>query len=259
MDIGSTRILVVDDEHTIADTLTAILASAGFDVRAVYNGNDAIAVAKEFRPDVLLADHSMPGISGLEAAREIKQLLPGCRVIMLSGQPLASEFAPYHTKGFNFLLLSKPMHPEELLQNIGAYDDVAKHPTHRPRVLNVDDIEEHRYSISRVLARAGFEVSDAATGTEAIRKAIEFKPELVLLDIHLPDVNGYNVCKALKENPETAQIAVVHITASDKSVEAALHSAVVGADEYLTHPIVPNRLIHQLRELLQLRYLERDT
>jgi DNA-binding response OmpR family regulator len=101
-------------------------------------------------------------------------------------------------------------------------------------------------------------VSEAATGKEAIHEAIKSQPELILLDIHLPDFSGYDVCKVLKEAPETAGITVVHITASDKSVEAALQSARVGADEYLTHPIVPTRLIHRIRELLQLRYLHQN-
>jgi CheY-like chemotaxis protein len=197
-----------------------------------------------------------PGIDGLEAAAEIKQTFPCCRVVMLSGQPLREPFAPYETKGFNFLLLSKPMHPKELLERIGTETDVATESNLMPRILNVDDVEEHRYSMSRLLARAGFEVSEAASGTDAIRQALETQPELILLDIHLPDLSGYDVCKALRETPETSQISVVHITACDKSPEAALKSANAGADEYLTYPIVPQRVIHRIRELLQLRYLK---
>jgi CheY-like chemotaxis protein len=252
------RVLVLDDERVIADTLATILGLGGYETRPVYSGKDAIAVANDFRPDILLADHAMPGISGLEAAKEIQKTFPGCRVVMLSGQPLVDEYEPYRTKGFNFLLVSKPVHPDVLLNQLKAEDVLVEGATSHPRILNVDDIEQHRYSISRVLARAGFEVSEAATGKEAIHEAIKSQPELILLDIHLPDFSGYDVCKVLKEAPETAGITVVHITASDKSVEAALQSARVGADEYLTHPIVPTRLIHRIRELLQLRYLHQD-
>jgi DNA-binding response OmpR family regulator len=120
----------------------------------------------------------------------------------------------------------------------------------------VDDSEEHRYSISRLLARAGFEVLEAANGTEAVRQAIEMKPELVLLDIRLPDMDGCDVCKALKENPETATISVVHITAAGRDPEAAIRSAEAGANEYVPHPIAPKLLVHRIRELIQLRYLQ---
>jgi CheY-like chemotaxis protein len=253
---GSMRILVVDDERTIADTLAVILRHAGYETEAVYSGEQAVARSQSFRPDVVIADYSMPpGMTGLEAVVKIKKSLPGTRVLMLSGQAIGPDYEPYRLKGYNFLLLSKPLHPEQLIKNVKDADTSATESV-RPRILNVDDVEEHRYSISRLLARAGFEVSEAGTGAEALRQAIEEQPELVLLDIHLPDITGYDVCNKLKESPQTAQIAVVHITASDASPQAAAHSANVGADEFLTHPIVPSRLIHRIRELLQQRYLE---
>jgi CheY-like chemotaxis protein len=254
-----TRVLIVDDQKNIADTLAAIFRISGYETKAVYSGEDAISIAETFRPDIVITDYAMPpGINGIEAAITIKNHLPGCRVIMLSGQLLGEDFEPYQAKGYNFVLLQKPMHPKQLLDTVSKEGQLGEGITaDNPRILNVDDVEAHRYSISRLLARAGFVVTDAATGAEAIRQAIEDQPELVLLDIHLPDATGYDVCEKLKQSPETANIAVVHITASDKGEEAAMRSATVGADEYLTYPIVPKRLIHRIRELLQLRYLQR--
>lgn len=245
----------------IADTLEAILGHAGYKARATYSGEEGVALARTFRPDVVIADYHMPpGLNGIEASVAIKKMFPGVRIIMLSGQMLGEEFAPFRLKGFNFLLLSKPIHPGDLVDKVRCEDVVIDESVNKqPRILNVDDVEQHRYSISRVLARAGFEVSEAETGKEALTKALEIQPDLILLDIHLPDVNGYDVCKELRRMPETARIAVVHITASDKSAEAAMRSANVGADEYLTHPIVPKRLVHRIRELLQMKYLESDS
>ena len=252
-----TRVLVVDDERLIADTLVTILNLAGFSARATYGGEEAVEVAREFRPDVLIADYSMPpGINGFEAAARIKNMLPGLRVIMLSGQAIENEAAPYQLKGFNFLLLSKPMHPGDLLQTINS--EQMEESIERLKVLNVDDVETHRYSISRVLSHAGFEVKEATTGNEALQRAIAERPELVLLDIHLPDIDGYEVCHRLKSNPDTAEITVVHITASDKRPEAVRESSRAGADLYLTYPVSPSRLIHRLRSLLQLKYLQKD-
>jgi two-component system cell cycle response regulator len=90
---------------------------------------------------------------------------------------------------------------------------------------------------------------------EAIQKALEVVPDLVLLDLRLPDINGYDVCKELKANPKTAQVTVVHLTALDKTPEAEERSVAVGADEYLTAPIDPKRLVSRLRSLLQTKYL----
>lgn len=251
---GATRILIVDDERTIADTLGAIMRAASFEVAVAYDGTEAVSLAASFRPDIVISDYAMPTMNGLEAATKIKKFLPGSRIIMLSGQMLGTQVAPYRARGYNFLLLSKPIHPSALLQHVRT-EDLNSTEGSPPIILNVDDTEPHRYSISRLLARAGFEVVEAATGAEAVRKAVTDKPELVLLDIYLPDTDGYQICKDLKENPETARTSVIHITASDRSPESEVRSASVGADAFLTYPILPARLIHQIRELLQAKYL----
>ncbi len=252
---NSTRVLVVDDEPLVADTLGIILQRTGFEVLVTYDGLEAVAAAKSFRPDIVLADYSMPKMNGIDACIEIKGVLPACRIIMLSGQSLSEEIEPYRSRGYDFAILSKPMHPSDLLKAIEAERVEPNDCRERLRVLNVDDVEEHRYSLSRLFAHAGFEVSEAATGTDALRIAIESKPDLILLDIHLPDGNGYEVCAALRKNPETARITVVHVTNSDFGPDSALRSANAGADAYIPFPFPPKKLVERSRELLQLRYL----
>jgi CheY-like chemotaxis protein len=199
-----TRVLVVDDEHPLADLLCTILNLAGFEVKVAYNGLDAIATARSFVPDFVITDFSMPpGINGMEAAEQIKRMLPGCRILLLSGQHLEGEFIRYESRGYKFRLLTKPVHPEELLRIIRE-DDVAKSVENPPCVLNVDDVEEHRYSISRLFSRAGFKVIEAGTGRDAIRKAKEAKPDLILMDVNLPDMNGFTACSQIRSDPETS-------------------------------------------------------
>ena len=79
------KVLVVDDEYSIAFSLGKILEHAGYETEWALNGEKAIEIAKRFRPDFLLTDFAMPGIDGLELAVEINKLLPACRVILLSG------------------------------------------------------------------------------------------------------------------------------------------------------------------------------
>ncbi|MFP5394467.1 MAG: response regulator, partial [Gammaproteobacteria bacterium] len=76
-------------------------------------------------------------------------------------------------------------------------------------ILNVDDNEGARYAKSRILGRAGFQVIEAADGTSALALAREHCPELVLLDVKLPDVNGMEVCRQLKADPHTRQVLVL--------------------------------------------------
>jgi DNA-binding response OmpR family regulator len=252
------RVLVVDDEYAIAFSLGKILEHAGYETEWALSGEKAIEAARRFRPDFLLTDFAMPGINGLELAVEIKTLLPACRIILLSGHELTSRSVPYATKGYNFLLLTKPVPPGELLLKMRDEVGLDEQAEQHPKILHVDDVESHRYSVTRLLQHAGFDVTGAETGAEALAEAINHPPDLVLLDINLPDMNGFDVCRQLKESPETAKVTVVHLTASSGTPEAAAKSATVGADEFLTQPFIPAELIARLRSLLQAKYLTVD-
>jgi CheY-like chemotaxis protein len=81
------------------------------------------------------------------------------------------------------------------------------------RILNVDDTDAARYAITKILTRAGFEVIEAATGAEALRKATR-GPDLVIPDVNLPDMSGLDVCRQLKANPATRNIPVLHLSAT---------------------------------------------
>jgi DNA-binding response OmpR family regulator len=250
------KILVVDDDNVIAETLGIILRKAGFEVRVCHDGSEAIAAARAFQPDIVLSDYEMPEMNGVDACVQIKSMLPGCRIIMLSGHSLHERLESFQPPRHDFLLLSKPIYPVELLDLLSSEQMQPRSDSESQiKVLNVDDVEEHRYSLTRLFTHAGFDVSEASTGNDALRSAIESKPDMILLDIHLPDVDGYDVCAALKRNPETAMITIIHVTSLAKGSESALRSAESGADDYIAYPVVPSTLVKRARELLQRRYL----
>ena len=123
-------------------------------------------------------------------------------------------------------------------------------------VLNVDDNGANRYVKSRVLRAAGFEVIEAATGESALSAASERHPDLVLLDIRLPDISGIEVCKRLRGNPRTQRIPIVHISATHISPSDEATSRDAGADIYLAEPVAPQELSSAVRTLLRLRTTE---
>ena len=122
-------------------------------------------------------------------------------------------------------------------------------------ILNVDDCPG-RYARSKILTQAGFSVKEAATGQEALRLAYELRPELVLLDVNLPDFSGLEVCQRLKRNPATSGIIVLHLTASSTSPSNMVDGLNCGADSYLTEPIEPAVLVATIRALLRARQAE---
>ncbi len=124
------------------------------------------------------------------------------------------------------------------------------------KILNVDDHEMCRYAISRLLENSNFRVTEAATGAEALRLARSERPDLVLLDVNLPDINGYEVCRRLKAEPATARIPVLHITASYLTGPDKARGLEAGADSYLTEPVEPEVLVATINAILRARRAE---
>jgi PAS domain S-box-containing protein len=122
-------------------------------------------------------------------------------------------------------------------------------------ILHVDDTDAQRYAISRVLRHAGFEVQEARTGHEAL-EYVERLPDLVILDVNLPDISGYAVCKQIKANEATARIPVLHLSATMVSTDARVAGLDGGADGYMVQPVEPDELVATIRALLRVRKAE---
>jgi two-component system NtrC family sensor kinase len=121
--------------------------------------------------------------------------------------------------------------------------------TQPSRVLLVDDMEQNRYVLSRILLHAGLEVEQCTTGKEALER-VKSNPSLVILDVKLPDISGYEVCRRIKADPATRSVPVLQISASFMSNESKVQALEAGADGYLTHPIDPAVLVSTVKSLL---------
>jgi CheY-like chemotaxis protein len=113
------RVIVIDDEQVIANTLAIILNNAGFEARAVFNGQQAVELLETFQPEMLIADVVMPGMTGIETAIAIRNKLPKCKVLLFSGQAVTADLLEKaRTQGHEFEILAKPVHPSDLLAKL---------------------------------------------------------------------------------------------------------------------------------------------
>jgi DNA-binding response OmpR family regulator len=112
-------VLVVDDEGTIADSLSGILNRSGYAAMVAYDGESALETALLVPPELLIADVLLPGMSGIDLAIAVKRVFPDCGIILFSGQAsTAGLLANANRSGHRFLLLNKPVHPKDLLARV---------------------------------------------------------------------------------------------------------------------------------------------
>jgi CheY-like chemotaxis protein len=113
------RVLIVDDERLIADTLVIILNQNGFEATAAYSGEQAVELALGLKPAMLLSDVIMDRMNGIEAAIQITKDNPACKVLLFSGQPAVAEMIETAARnGYQFSILAKPVHPAAILKEL---------------------------------------------------------------------------------------------------------------------------------------------
>ena len=123
-------------------------------------------------------------------------------------------------------------------------------------ILIVDDDDINRNVLKKILSKASYEIKEANSGKEALEKAIIEKPNLIILDVNLPDITGYEVCKQIKLNFITQFIQVLNISAYYTKNEDWVHGLECGADNYLTKPIDPKVLLAIVKSMLRIQSTE---
>ena len=115
------KVIVADDDETIATTLELILKQAGFEARAVFNGEQLIELLDTFEPEIMIIDVVMPGMTGIEVAIAVRNGIPVCKILLFSGQAATADLLEQaKTHGHEFEIVAKPIHPSDLLAKLGV-------------------------------------------------------------------------------------------------------------------------------------------
>jgi DNA-binding NtrC family response regulator len=112
-------VFIVDDERVIADTLSIILSKSGFSTMTAYDGESALELARAVHPDLLISDVVMPEMTGVDLAIAVTETVPGCKVLLFSGQAaIVDLLEKARRRGHDFTILTKPVHPTDMLRRI---------------------------------------------------------------------------------------------------------------------------------------------
>ncbi|HEY8878667.1 MAG TPA: response regulator [Roseateles sp.] len=258
------HLLVVDDDVAVIEYLGQLLK--GFaQVSFATTGEDALRLAELHRPDLVLLDVDLPDLGGFEVCRRLRAT-PG-----LGDLPIifATSHADAGTEARALKLgaddfLRKPFDDVQVLARLRTQlRAAAERPepsgiqaASRTRILIIDDDATSIQLVRSLLADVG-ECHFALNGAQALSLVAELKPDLVLLDIDLPDSDGFRVCKRLRADPELAQVPIIFLTSSH-AIGHEARALALGGDDFVRKPFSAPVLCARVRRLLdRKRSLER--
>ena len=264
------RVLVVDDTPVNLTVIRGLLKKTRMHVVTADSGQEALELAAQQPFDVLLIDHMMPDMDGMETLQKL-QKLPGYQdkpCIALTANAVSGAREMYLEAGFTDYL-SKPVDGAKLEATLLTYlpSDKVKEPeadaapapaalSDTPTVLVVDDDPTICALAARILGKS-FRAEPCQNGAEAPLHAAKLHPDLILLDLNLGDRNGFDVLRALRDAEATREIPVVFLTGEqDESAES--EGFRLGAADYVRKPFTPDVLLRRISRIIALDRLQRD-
>ena len=210
-------VLVVDDNSQAADLLVRQLENGGFHGVVAANGTEALAKARELRPVAITLDILLPGNDGWDVLAQLKRDeatrdIPVVVVSVVDKPELGRALG-----ALDYFV--KPVEGKVLLASLAKYKITGKVGTVETRILLVDDEPANLEWLEGVLKPAGFSVTSAGGGREGIDLARRKQPDLILLDLMMPDVSGFDVVEALNADESTRSIPIMILTAKDLTAE----------------------------------------
>ncbi|HEV2475761.1 MAG TPA: response regulator, partial [Candidatus Dormibacteraeota bacterium] len=204
-------VLVVEDEPSAAELLTRQLASAGYRTAVARTGTEALAKAKELKPAAITLDIILPGLDGWEVMTRLKSDPSTAHIPIVVVSVVENPELGMALGAMDYLV--KPVDMKVLVARLKAFAPVKE----RLKVLVVDDDETNREWLAQALEPAGFDVLAASSGKRGIAMARARKPDLVLLDLMMPEVNGFDVVEALRTYESTRHTPILILTAATLS------------------------------------------
>jgi CheY-like chemotaxis protein len=237
-------VLVIDDEDTVRDLMRRFLVREGFDVVTARDGEEGLAIARQLHPSMITLDVLMPGRDGWSVLQELKSdpELSAIPILMLT--ILDDKKVGYALGAAEYM--TKPIDRGRLRTLLEKYR--ARAPGRR--ILIVEDDADTRQWLRRTLRGDAWQVGEAENGRVALERIAECRPDLILLDLMMPEMDGFEFLAELRKDHGWHDIPVIVVTAADLSesdhgrlnggVERVLQKAALGGDQ----------LLDELRELV---------
>lgn len=251
MGFAGKNILIVDDDNMSLKMTELILREHGHKTFVAESGQQCLEILRQGGIDLVLLDIEMPGLNGIETLDIIRadDNLKDVKVIFLTVMMVA-RYRQEATRLGALDFIQKPILPVELAERISkVFRDNEKQ-----RILVVDDDSMNLRFAKKVLGDH-YEILCVSSGAEALSVLGTFKPNLALLDLHMPEMNGYELLAEIRKHQEWVDLPVVFLTAdNDRETEIQVFKA--GALDYIQKPFVADVVLHRLNRILDLKHLQ---
>jgi PAS domain S-box-containing protein len=238
------KILVIDDEQTVRDLMRRFLAREGFDVVTAHDGEEGLTLARQLHPALITLDVLMPGLDGWSVLQAIKAdpELAEIPVVMLT---IVDEKNKGYALGASEYV-TKPIDRERLRALLDRFCE----PGAEKRVLVVEDVEDTRRWLHHALEREGWQVREATNGKEALEALAEAPVDVILLDLMMPEMDGFEFLAERRKNQSLFRIPVIVVTAADLTEDdrRRLNGGVLHVLQKST--LTRDQLLGELRELV---------
>jgi DNA-binding response OmpR family regulator len=249
------KILIIEDEKSLLELYQARFEKAGYQVLSTTNGKPGIEIAKKEKPDIILLDILMPGVDGYEVIRALKKdpQTKNIPILVFSNLGQPEEIEKGLKLGANDYVMKTDLTPTELLEKVERMLIRIKEPKKKikKRVLIIEDEKEIARLYQTRLAKAGFEVEVAENGAWGLRLASHGDFDIILLDMIMPAMDGYEVLKQLKKDLRTKKVPVLVFSnsAQDEEIAEALE---MGAEDYfLKTKVTPAEVAEEVKRVLK--------
>lgn len=254
------KILVVEDSPTQAELQKHLLEKYGYQVFTATNGKEALSAVKGQKPTVIISDIIMPDMDGYELCRQIKadKKLKDIYFILLTVLSDPKAILKGLECGADDFII-KPYREEQLLSRIDYIlsKKSAKEPaSERLEVLVVEDSPTQSELLEHLLTQFGYRVAFATNGRDALTAMHKHKPSLIISDVLMPDMDGFELCKQVKHDAKLMDIPVILLTVLS-TPEDIIRGLEAQADAYVTKPFQEDYLMSKVGSIIETRVMQK--
>jgi CheY-like chemotaxis protein len=252
--MSAARILVVDDNPTNLKLVSDVLECEGFEILKAVDAEQAEGIIGQQRPDLILLDIALPGMDGLTLTRKLRadEKTKGLVIVALTAFAMKGDEEKARAAGCDGYI-TKPIDTRTLPGLVTDYLPRVEPsvPKSDLKILVIEDTPSESKLVQHILTGAGHNVSGVEAAEQAFQAVKQNKPEVILLDMVLPGIDGLALARMLKADPETRDIHIVAVTSFPEKFTKA-EALAAGCDAYLIKPINTRGLPRQLEEIAKL-------